>query len=179
MIVILGKAEGIGGEREYIKIDPWDTWSMYTSLGLIALPMLKQLRQEKHGSPYVDLEDVPPELQLHGTPEYQTRQYDMFSSEEAEKLKDEFLHARWNWVMDEMIFAFESIVGDNEDWEDKYFSGEYDVYFEKVSGSDELSEMKYGPNHTFACDEKGRDLEAARIQNGFRLFGKYYQALWD
>jgi hypothetical protein len=66
MIVILGEYEGDGREVEHVKIDSWDTWSMYTSLGLIALPMLKQLRKEKHGSPYVDLEDVPEELQLHG-----------------------------------------------------------------------------------------------------------------
>lgn len=179
MIVILGKYEGDGREAQYVKIDPWDTWSMYTSLGLIALPMLKQLREEKHGSPVVDLEDVPPELQLHGIPQYEGMQRDMFPSEEAEKLKDEFLHARWDWVMDEMIFAFESIAGENENWEDKYSSGKTDIYFEKVPGSDDLSEMKYGPNHTFKVDEEARLVEANRIQNGFRLFGKYYQALWD
>jgi len=178
MIVILGKYEDEGREVEHVKIDPWDTWSMDISLGLIALPMLKQLRKEKHGSPYVDLEDVPEELQLHGVPQYQGMQYDMFPSEEAERLKDKYLHARWDWVMDEMIFAFESIVGENEDWESKYFSGERDIYFEEIPGSD-CSEMKYGPNHTFKVDEKGRNLEASRIQNGFRLFGKYYQALWD
>ena len=78
MIVILGKYEDDGQKSKYIKIDPWDTWSMYTSLGHIALPMLKQLREEKHGSPVVDLEDVPPELQLYGIPQYEGMQYDMF-----------------------------------------------------------------------------------------------------
>ena len=28
-------------------------------------------------------------------------------------------------------------------------------------------------------DKEGHDAHAARIQNGFNLFGKYYQALWD
>ena len=179
MIVILGKYEDDGRKNEYVKIDPWDTWDMYTSLGLIALPMLKQLREQKHGSPVVDLEDVPPELQLHGIPQYETHQLDMFSSEEGEKRKEEAMHTRWDWVLDEIIFAFESIVGENQDWEDKYSSGNFDVYFEKVPGNDEFSEMKYGRNHTFEVDWEGRLVEGNRIQNGFRLFGKYYQALWD
>ena len=35
----------------YVKIDPWDTWSMYTTLSPIILPMLKQLKATKHGYP--------------------------------------------------------------------------------------------------------------------------------
>lgn len=35
----------------YIKIDHWDTWSMYTTLSPIILPMLKQLKASKHGYP--------------------------------------------------------------------------------------------------------------------------------
>jgi hypothetical protein len=30
-----------------------------------------------------------------------------------------------------------------------------------------------------SCDWDGLKLEQERIQNGFRLFGKYYQGLWD
>ena len=46
----------------YVKIDHWDTWSMDSTLAPIILPMLKQLRETKHGSVIVDLEDVPQEL---------------------------------------------------------------------------------------------------------------------
>ena len=44
---------------EYVKIDRWDTWSMDHTLGMIALPMLRQLKATKHGAPLVDDEDVP------------------------------------------------------------------------------------------------------------------------
>jgi hypothetical protein len=36
---------------DYVKIDRWDTWSMDYTLGLIILPMLKQLKASKHGHP--------------------------------------------------------------------------------------------------------------------------------
>lgn len=35
----------------YVKIDPWDTWSMFNTLAAITLPMLKQLKATKHGYP--------------------------------------------------------------------------------------------------------------------------------
>ena len=37
---------------EYIKIDKYDTWGMDTTLALIVVPMLKQLKATKHGVPY-------------------------------------------------------------------------------------------------------------------------------
>jgi transcriptional antiterminator NusG len=40
-------------------------------------------------------------------------------------------------------------------------------------------QMKDGPKNTYKCDYEGMKIVEARIQNGFRLFGKYYQALWD
>src|SRR6056300_1762589 len=49
-------------QTEKIRIDPWDTWSMDHTLAPIILPMLKQLKETKHGAPYVDPKDVPIEL---------------------------------------------------------------------------------------------------------------------
>lgn len=39
--------------------------------------------------------------------------------------------------------------------------------------------MVEGPKHTRVYDWKGRKKYEERIANGFRLFGKYYQSLWD
>jgi hypothetical protein len=39
--------------------------------------------------------------------------------------------------------------------------------------------MKRGPNYTFKVDREGMQAYQDRISNGFRLFGKYYEALWD
>jgi len=150
------------------------------------LPMLKQLKESKHGSPYVDDEDVP-HLPKYYSSSNERMQYDLFDSEE----QDEFLwkqhEVRWDWVMDEMIYAFESLVGNNEDWESKYHTGEMDRVFVPVDAEgnevDEEDAKFYrwdkGPNDTSHFDAEGYKIEAERIQNGFRLFGKYYRGLWD
>ena len=183
-----------------VHIDKWDTWNMAETLGEIALPMLKQLKETKHGSPHVDLEDVPEELRLHGGTRNEISQLDLFADEEYDSKCWQAIHDRWDWVMDEMIFAFESIVGYNEEWADKYHSGESDLMLlpldkdhnplgpakkmeeeanPEVEEKVEYWEMVKGPNHTAVFDREGYTKEAERIANGFRLFGKYYQGLWD
>jgi len=50
---------------------------------------------------------------------------------------------------------------------------------EVAKGEHKHYQMKDGPNNTYKCDYEGMKIVEKRIQNGFRLFGKYYQALWD
>lgn len=159
---------------DYVKIDQWDTWSMDHTLGHIALPMLKQLNASKHGAPFVDDEDVPEELRSTAAP-----------PKENEWDTDDNHFARWDWVMAEMIFAFEHRLDDS--WEDAYREGEHDILWVPVDadgnevpkGEHKFTEMRRGPNDTYRCDYDGMKIVQDRMQNGFRLFGKYYQALWD
>ena len=148
-----------------VRIDPWDTWSMDNTLSYIILPMLKQLDEKKHGAPFVDLEDVPGHLQ----PKPQTEE------EKAQGDTDSTHFERWDWVMKEMIFAFDSKV--NDGWEAQFETGESDHEFVKLENG--MSQMVDGPNHTKVYDWEGRKAYEARMQNGFRLFGKYYSNLWD
>jgi hypothetical protein len=135
------------------------------TLAYIVLPMLKQLKETKHGAPYVDLKDVPKELQ----PKKQTKK----QKDNGETDSTHF--ERWDWVLDEMIFAFENKV--NDDWEEQFETGEYDLQLKKLE--DGNSQMVHGPNHTAEIDWEGRKKYQERISNGFRLFGKYYESLWD
>jgi len=139
------------------------------------LPMLRQLQATKHGAPFVDDEDVPDDLKSTAAP-----------PKENEWDTDENHHKRWDWVLDEMIFAFECKVQDN--WTEQYYSGEADYQFKKLDKThfnpitqkhEGLSEMVEGPNHTQTVDWDGMKAQQARITNGFRLFGLYYEALWD
>lgn len=158
----------------YVKIDRWDTWSMDHTLAYIVLPMLKQLNATKQGAPFVDDEDVPEELKSTSAPPKEN-EYDT----DANHFK------RWDWVMNEMIFAFECELDDT--WEDKFRSGEHDILWVPVDakgnevpkGDHKFTEMRRGPNDTYKCDYDGMKVVQDRIQNGFRLFGKYYQGLWD
>lgn len=173
--------------RVKVQIDRWDTWNMYQTVGHIVLPMLKQLKETKHGSPIVDLEDVPEELRLNGMSRNESMQYDLFADAKYDNLVWNMTHQRWEWVLSEMIFSFESIVGNNEDWEEKYHTGEIDrvctpvdVHGNEVDEEDaKFFRWDKGPNDTSEFDTEGYKKEAERIANGFRLFGKYYQGLWD
>ena len=158
---------------EYVKIDDHDVWNMDSTLAIIVLPMLKKLQKSKHGSPIVDLEDVPEFMRNTSTEEYDDQNVFDFYHED-EKLVGPDMHDRWQWVLNEMVFAFESY---SYDWEEKYRSGEHDIDFKKLENG--LSELVYGPSHTFECDYDALRVEQERINNGLRLFGKYYKGLWD
>ena len=159
---------------DYVKIDRWDTWSMDHTLSYIILPMLKQLQATKHGSCLVDDEDVPDELKSTSAP-----------PKENEWDTDDNTHKRWDWVLNEMIFAFECKVDDS--WQDKFRSGEIDHTWipidkdgnEVPKGEHTHYQMGQGPNHTYKCDYDAIEKVQKRISNGFRLFGKYYEGLWD
>ena len=153
----------------YVHIDPWDIWSMDVTLGHIVRPMLKMLKDKKHGAPQVDYEDVPKELRP-------TKKE--IAAYNKDGTTDDKFFARWDWVMDEMIFAFESLDGGaNQDWEYQFTTGEYDFQWKKLENGD--SQMVRGEKHTAETDWDARKAYAERIQNGFRLFGKYFQNLWD
>jgi hypothetical protein len=160
-----------------VRIDRWDTWSMDHTLSLLALPMLKQLQETKHGSAMVDDEDVPEYLRstAPGARDNCENEWDT----------DDNLHLRWDWVLAEMIHAHNSKVDDT--WEDKYWTGEWgelkwkksDVEFPNPLTGKMESTYEMEKTGTRECDWEGLKKEQDRIQNGFRLFGKYYQNLWD
>lgn len=137
-----------------IRIDPFDTWSMDHTLALIIVPMLKQLKATKQGAPMVDDDDVPEYLRSTAAPP-KTDPWDV----------DDNHFKRWDWVMDEMIWAMEQIVKDDE-------SEFYD--HSAVDNTSLKSWIK-----TVKIDREGLQQYHDRIQNGCRLFGKYFQNLWD
>lgn len=152
-----------------VHVDGYDVWNADHTLALIIVPVLKRLKKQKHGTPHVDDKDVPANLRRSAAPELTEEQKNMGYT-------DELWAARWEWVLDEMIWAFEQHA--NPDWEDQYHSGDTDWILDKTE-ADGYTELKHGPNHTFKVDRKGMLRHRARMKNGRRLFAKYYEALWD
>ena len=139
----------------YVRIDRWDTWGMDNTLAHIVLPMLKQLKATKHGSPHTDDFDTPQHLwSTNAKPK--TNEWDT----------DEFWHQRWDYIIGEMIWAFEQEL--DEHAEDKFYEH---CTNKELSLEQQIENIK--------VDEQGLNQHNHRKQNGFRLFGKYYQALWD
>ena len=129
-------------QKTKIRIDRYDTWSMDHTLAPIVLPMLKQLKATKHGAPMVDMEDVPKELRAT------KKQLDAYGKNGD---TDPKFFERWDWIMDEMIWAFEQKSRDG--WEEDYCYNKWDM--------------------------EGLKAHQERMTNGFRLFGKYFESLWD
>jgi hypothetical protein len=143
-------------QKVKVHIDRWDTWSMDHTLAPIILPMLVQLKESKHGAPHVDLEDVPKEL--HG------KKLTKKQKEQGEV--DDKHFERWDWVLNEMIWAFEQKCRDH--WEEDYYGPYIEGEGDGILGG-----------HFEWTDDEGRQKHQERMSNGFRLFGKYFESLWD
>lgn len=154
-----------------VRIDKYDSWNADATLAVIALPLLRQLKEKKHGAPNVDDSDVPEHLQSK------------FGLKKDEYDVDSLHFKRWDWIMDEMIWAFEQLQPD-VDWTEKFYSGVADYVTEEIDAPDhpygpKLYRMVEGPNHTQTFDREGFEKYDARIARGLQLFGKYYRNLWD
>lgn len=149
-----------------VRIDDFDAWNADNTLAHIILPLLKEVRAGKNGTPYVDDEDVPEHIRSTAA-----------KPKENEWDTDEFHEARWEYVMDEMIHSFECEV--NDEWEDQFYSGEtdYQVVHEEYEGR-KVYTLQEGPLHTFTVDVEGKKKAWKRRQEGLRLFAKYYHSLW-
>lgn len=151
-------------QKVSVRIDDYDAWNMCDTLALIIHPMLVKLKENKHGAGRVDDDDVPENIKSTSA-----------SPVENTWDTDDFFFDRWDWVLDEMIFAFGEIT--NPDRDDQFSSGNMDLNFVKLDNG--YSQMVHGENHTYKVDEEAKKVYYDRIQNGLRLFGKYYFSLWD
>lgn len=122
-----------------VKIDGYDIWNADYTLACVIHPVLVKMKESKHGAPFVDDEDVPDELKSTNA-----------APKENEWDTDENWFKRWDYVIDEMIWAFAQIIDDKEE------------------------PTNYNENSYKTDWDKWND----RCQNGYRLFGKYLRALW-
>ena len=155
-----------------VRIDEYDVWSMDHTLAHIIHPMLIKLKEQKHGNPWTDDEDVPEHLRSTAAPPL-TEDQKMTGS------TDDNFEKRWDWIMDEMIWSFGTFIDD--EWDDQFYTGKADWQWKKIEEGDNkgLSQMIEGPNHTYMIDTEGLKAAEDRRMNGLRLFAKYYRALWD
>ena len=147
--------------KEKIKIHYYDVWSMDYTLSLIVLPMLKQLKEVQHGAPHTDDEDVPEGLGLRSS-EAPIKENDYDTDDNHFK--------RWDWIMDELIWTFEQLCEDNK--------GE-SQFFDHSKCTKDSEDILDWSKSKVQIDQEGLKKHEERVQNGCRLFGKYYQCLWD
>lgn len=140
-----------------VQIDKWDTWSADHTLALIIAPLLQKMKEDKQGAPHVDDVDVPLHLRSTAAP-----------SKENEWDTDENWHLRWDYVLDEMLWAMQQIASDKNAEDQFYDSSEVD---ESENVMQQINKMK--------VDWEGLNAYNERMQKGCELFGKYFQCLWS
>ncbi len=156
-----------------VEIDDYDVWNLDTTLALIIHPALIKMRASAHGSPNVSDDDVPEELKSTSAP----------AKINEDDIDDNF-HKRWEWALDEMIFAFDEILQDRAF--ELFSTGKHDIIWKPLDDNQnetsedkaKFYEMTKGLKDTYQLDKVGFDEFNARIQNGLRLFGVYYRNLW-
>jgi hypothetical protein len=130
-----------------IKLHDYDTWNTDFTLSLIILPLIKQFRANKYGTPFVPDGDVPAELGIRSTD---------LPKKENEHEWDDNCHKRWDWVLGEVEWTFEQLVDPDSD--DKFFKKTGEEIFD------------------FELDNEGLKKEYdERIQRGLILFGKNFR----
>jgi hypothetical protein len=159
-----------------IQIESFDTWSLDHTLALIILPALLQLKATKHG--------LPPEFGDVGGEDYVEQQsFDFYSETYPEAFEKGC--ARWEEVLDKMIWSFQQLA--LEDYDSKYHHGDgkFDwvksdvTYTDPITGKVESTYQIVTDNSTNWFDVDGMVMHETRIQEGLDLFGKHYRALWD
>lgn len=86
-----------------IRIDNYDSWNADVTIALIAAPLLTRLKETKQGAPYVEDKDVPEGLNLRSTEA---------PPKENEWDIDANHFKRWDWVLDEIIWAMNELANE-------------------------------------------------------------------
>lgn len=144
---------------EWVHIDNYDVWSMDHTLALIIHPMLIRLKTQKHGYGFVDNQDVPREMRstAPGARRGLKNKYDW----------DNYAEVRYEWMLNELIWTFEQLIDDND--------GESQFYDHTESSKEKDFNRSM---QKLKVDRAGLEAHHKRIENGLRLFGKYFRTLW-
>lgn len=153
--------------KNVVEIDGPDCWSLDWTLAQIIAPAIKKLKEAKHGAPSVLDGDVPAELRCSS---------DVDKGDPNWPWKDENYFKRWDYVLDEMIFAMEEIANNKEN-EPEMFRKVGEMVFGETDANG-LGTLTTG----LEIIPEMQDVNKAyheRIQNGCRLFGLHFQNLWS
>jgi len=141
-----------------VKMDSYDSWDLYVTLSHIIHPALIDFKKNQtYGIFWVEDEDVPESLRI-GAPTKDT---------------DGYTEEKMHWVLDEMIWTFNELITEEE------YSACFNHHGSGLQFSDPDSDGYCQVTSMGVTMDKERIKgRRARVENGLRLFGKYFQSLW-
>lgn len=150
-----------------VEVGYGDEWNADWTIATIVLPLLQKLKEKKQGAPCVDDEDVPEELRSSSC-----------APKEHEWDTDENFFKRWDYALDEMIFAMEEIANDNEN-EPPYYTKQGETVFGEIDPATGVGEITFEGWETTPESVAANKSYHERIRKGCILFGKHFNALWS
>ena len=140
-----------------IKLHNYDTWGADHTLALIIVPMLEQLKKDKHGTPM----SMFLEFGEDGNP----------TPEEHVKAEE-----RWHLTLDMMIWAFKQVI--DEDYGSfQIVEGEMDLSKHPEDEGKVCVPLRWSVEPETNWDACWAYHE--RIQEGINLFATHFQSLWS
>ena len=152
-----------------VVIEKFDIWNMNDTLALIILPMLKMLKEDKHGVPG-NMKSLAYDSQSSWPQEC----FAFYSEDDADAFSAAVLE--WEEILDKIIWSFEQI---GIDWESQYWEVAPEFDFDEYPEDEgkELIPLRWKTEGE--CDSAGLAAHGVRIQEGFDLFGKHYENFWS
>lgn len=153
--------------KNVVEIDDYDVWSADWLLAEIAHPLLVKLKEKKQGAPFVEDENVPEELRSTSC-----------APKENEWDTDDNHFRRWDWALDEMIFAMQEIANDNEN-EPPYHTKTGTMEFGEIDPKKGTGPLIFNGWESTPESVAANKAYHDRVQNGCRLFGLHFRNLWS
>ena len=151
--------------KNVVEIDDYDVWNADWLLAEIAHPLLVKLKEKKRGAPVVEDMYVPEELRSTAC-----------APKENKWETDDNWFKRYQYVLDEIIFAMQEVANDYEN-EPEMFEKVREMTFGEIDPKTMTGELDTGLEiipHMEALNKAYH----ARIQNGLMLFGVFFTSLW-
>ena len=149
-----------------VQVEYGDDWNADFTIATMVLPLLKKVKEKKQGAPLVEDEDVPEHLRSTSAP-----------PKENEWDTDANYFKRWDYVLDEILFAMQEIANDNEN-EPPYHTKTGTMEFGEINPEKGTGPLIFKGWETTPESVAANKAYHDRIQNGCVLFGTYFQSLW-
>ena len=151
--------------KNVVEIDDYDVWNADWLLAEIAHPLLVKLKEKKQGAPFVDDVYVPEELRSTACAPKENK-WDI----------DDNWFKRYEYVLDEIIFAMQEVANDYENEPDMYEKVR-EMTLGEIDPKTMTGELDTGLEIIPHMEALNKDYHA-RIQNGLMLFGVFFTSLW-
>lgn len=151
--------------KNHVVCSERDAYNADWTIAQMVLPLLLQVKKDKQGAPFVDDVYVPEELRSTAC-----------APKENEWDTDDNWFKRYDYVLDEIIFAMQEVANNYEN-EPYMYEKVREMSFGEIDPKTMTGELDTGLEIIPHMEVLNKAYHA-RIQNGLMLFGVFFTSLW-